>query len=48
MATTIYPMPKTTSNGNACPGAVKPEASDGFHESIVLDEVARRGYWDVI
>lgn len=48
MATAIYPMPKDHLQGLRLPGDVRPEEWDGFHDLIVLDEVARCGYLGVI
>lgn len=48
MAAAIYPMPKYHLQGLRLPGDVKPEEWDGFHDLIVLDEIARCGYLGVI
>ncbi|KAK3621074.1 hypothetical protein LTR56_023000 [Elasticomyces elasticus] len=48
MATAVYPMPKDHLDGIRLPGDVKPEEWDGFHDLVVLDEIARCGYLGVI
>lgn len=50
MAVSIYPLAveqiKTTKQ--RLPGDIKPEEWDGFHDLIVIDEIARCGYLGVI
>ena len=41
MATAEYPMPKEYLNGIRLPGGVAPEQWDGFHDLVILDEIAR-------
>ncbi|KAK3632247.1 hypothetical protein LTR22_020652 [Elasticomyces elasticus] len=41
-------MPKDHLDGVRLPGDVKPEEWDGFHDLVVLDEIARCGYLGVI
>lgn len=48
MATAVYPMPKEYLNGIRLPGGVAPEQWDGFHDLVILDEIARCGYLGVI
>ena len=44
MAAAIYPLAKDHLNGLRLPGGINPVEWDGFHDLIVLDEVARCGY----
>ena len=48
MATSVYPMPTGHLGGIRLPGGVKPEEWDGFHDLVVLDEIARCGHLGVI
>lgn len=48
MATSVFPLAKDYLNGQKLPGDIKPEEWDGFHDLIVIDEVARCGYLGVI
>jgi alkylation response protein AidB-like acyl-CoA dehydrogenase len=48
MAAAIYPMPANYLNGIRLPADIKSDEWDGFHDLIVLDEVARCGYLGVI
>lgn len=48
MATAVYPMPKDYLRDIRVPGGVKPEDWGGFHDLVVLDEIARCGYLGVI
>ena len=50
MAVSIYPLAveQIKASGQRLPGDVKPDAWDGFHDLIVIDEVARCGYLGII
>jgi alkylation response protein AidB-like acyl-CoA dehydrogenase len=48
MAAAIYPMPANYLNGIRLPANIAADEWDGFHDLIVLDEVARCGYLGVI
>ncbi|OAQ58875.2 hypothetical protein VFPPC_11057 [Pochonia chlamydosporia 170] len=48
MATSVFPLAKDYLDGQQLPGGIKPEEWDGFHDLIVIDEVARCGYLGVI
>lgn len=48
MATSVFPLAKEYLNGQQLPGGIRPEDWDGFHDLIVIDEVARCGYLGVI
>jgi alkylation response protein AidB-like acyl-CoA dehydrogenase len=48
MATSVFPLAKEYLDGQNLPGGIKPEDWDGFHDLIVIDEVARCGYLGVI
>ncbi|KAK5989571.1 Acyl-CoA dehydrogenase AFT10-1 [Cladobotryum mycophilum] len=48
MATAVYPLAKDYLLGQRLPGNVAPKEWDGFHQMIVLDEVARCGYLGVV
>jgi alkylation response protein AidB-like acyl-CoA dehydrogenase len=48
MAAAIYPMPANYLNGIRLPANIEADEWDGFHDLIVLDEVARCGYLGVI
>jgi len=50
MAVSIYPLAieQIKVTGQRLPGNIKPEEWDGFHDLIVIDEVARCGYLGVI
>lgn len=48
MATAVYPLAKDYLMGQRLPGDIKPSEWDGFHDLIVIDEVARCGYLGVI
>ncbi|KAM0690587.1 hypothetical protein Q7P36_009355 [Cladosporium allicinum] len=48
MAAAIYPMPANYLNGIRLPADIKSDEWDGFHDLVVLDEVARCGYLGVI
>lgn len=50
MAVSVYPLAveQITAMGQRLPGDIKPEDWDGFHDLIVIDEIARCGYLGVI
>ena len=50
MAVSVYPLAvdHIKSQGQRLPGDIKPEEWDGFHDLIVIDEIARCGYLGVI
>jgi alkylation response protein AidB-like acyl-CoA dehydrogenase len=48
MAAAIYPMAAKYLNGIRLPASIRSDEWDGFHDLIVLDEVARCGYLGVI
>ena len=50
MAVSIYPLAveQIKAVGQRLPGDVKPDEWDGFHDLIVIDEIARCGYLGVI
>ena len=50
MAVSIYPLAveQIKAVGQRLPGDIKPEDWDGFHDLIVIDEIARCGYLGVI
>lgn len=48
MATAVYPLAADFLRGQRLPGGVDPALWDGFHDLIVIDEVARCGYLGVI
>jgi hypothetical protein len=48
MAVSVYPLASQYLQGQRLPGGIKPEEWDGFHDLIVIDEIARCGYLGVI
>lgn len=50
MAVSVYPLAveQIKDIGQRLPGDIKPEEWDGFHDLIVIDEIARCGYLGVI
>jgi alkylation response protein AidB-like acyl-CoA dehydrogenase len=50
MAVSIYPLAveQIKAVGQRLPGDIRPEEWDGFHDLIVIDEVAKCGYLGVI
>jgi alkylation response protein AidB-like acyl-CoA dehydrogenase len=48
MAVSVYPLAPQYLKGQRLPGDVKVEEWDGFHDLIVIDEIARCGYLGVI
>ena len=49
VAVSIYPLaPSEFYRGQRLPGDIKPEDWDGFHDLIVIDEIARCGYLGVV
>lgn len=48
MAAAVYPLAKDYLKGQPLPGDIKPAEWDGFHDLIVIDEIARCGYLGVI
>jgi alkylation response protein AidB-like acyl-CoA dehydrogenase len=48
MAVSVYPLAAQYLKGQRLPGNVKVEDWDGFHDLIVIDEIARCGYLGVI
>ena len=48
-AVAIYPLaPSTFLRNQRLPGGIKPEDWDGFHDLVVIDEIARCGYLGVV
>lgn len=48
MAVSVYPLAKDYLSGQQLPANIKPHEWDGFHDLIVIDEIARCGYLGVI
>jgi alkylation response protein AidB-like acyl-CoA dehydrogenase len=48
MAVSVYPLAAEYLNGQRLPGGVEPHEWDGFHDLVVIDEIARCGYLGVI
>lgn len=50
MAVSMYPLAveQIQATGQRLPGDIKPEDWDGFHDLIIIDEIARCGYLGVI
>lgn len=48
MATSVYPLASRYLEGQRLPADIKPEEWDGFHDLIIIDEIARCGYLGVI
>jgi len=50
MAVSVYPLAveQIKASGQRLPGNIKPDEWDGFHDLIVIDEVARCGYLGII
>ncbi len=48
MAVSVYPLALEYLQGRKLPGDVGPGEWDGFHDLIVIDEIARCGYLGVI
>jgi alkylation response protein AidB-like acyl-CoA dehydrogenase len=48
MAVSVYPLATEYLQGQRLPGGVSPQEWDGFHDLIVIDEIARCGYLGVI
>lgn len=48
MAVSVYPVAADYLKGQRLPGDIDPMAWDGFHDLIVIDEIARCGYLGVI
>lgn len=48
MAVSVYPLATDYVRDQRLPGDIKPEDWDGFHDLIVIDEIARCGYLGVI
>lgn len=44
----MYPLAKEHLNSQRLPGDIKPEQWDGFHDLVVIDEIARIGHLGVI
>lgn len=48
MAVSVYPLATEYLQGRRLPGGIKADEWDGFHDLIVIDEIARCGYLGVI
>lgn len=50
MAVSVYPLAveQIKALGQRLPGNIKPEDWDGFHDLMVIDEIARCGYLGII
>jgi alkylation response protein AidB-like acyl-CoA dehydrogenase len=48
MAVSVYPLAVEYLHGQKLPGGVEPNEWDGFHDLVVIDEIARCGYLGVI
>jgi alkylation response protein AidB-like acyl-CoA dehydrogenase len=48
MAVSVYPLAAQYLEGQRLPADIKPHEWDGFHDLVVIDEIARCGYLGVI
>ncbi|KAK3723417.1 hypothetical protein LTR37_001669 [Vermiconidia calcicola] len=48
MAVSVYPLATGSPSGQRLPADIVPTAWDGFHDLILIDEIARCGYLGVI
>lgn len=48
MAASVYPLPADYLDGQRLPADIPASEWDGFHDLIVIDEIARCGYLGVI
>ena len=48
MAVSVYPLASQYLEGQRLPADIKPEQWDGFHDLIMIDEIARCGYLGVV